>query len=250
MRSSARTSALSRTRRAAAPRAGGSTAASLSRPGCCRRRARPYLPHTSPISPLHLPYNSPVPPLYLLYISPAVAGGAGRRLPGHGAPSAPLPAGLGRGRRVRARLAAAARAARRRRRRGRRARGERARAGRALCARGGPAPRALPDHAGRRGNPHPNPNPSPSRNPNPNPDPDPSPDPAQVWRGETAGELPTARREAASAVRDTLEIFQWHGEEVRAHGTHGHLHGHVRQRRGVCARAPLRRVRTPCSIHA
>lgn len=42
-----------------------------------------------------------------------------------------------------------------------------------------------------------------------------------VWRGEAGGGVPTGRAEAGGAARDTLEIFQWHGEEVRAQDVHG-----------------------------
>ena len=46
-----------------------------------------------------------------------------------------------------------------------------------------------------------------------------------VWRGEAGGGAPAGRADAGGAARDaardTLEIFQWHGEEVRARGMHG-----------------------------
>ena len=74
-----------------------------------------------------------------------------------------------------------------------------------------------------------------------------------MWCGETAGQLPPARREAASAVRDTLEIFQWHGEEVRARSMHGHVHGHVyaeaRGMRACAAAARAHTMQNPCMMH-
>ena len=71
-----------------------------------------------------------------------------------------------------------------------------------------------------------------------------------VWRGEAGGGVTAGRADAGGAVRDaardTLEIFQWHGEEVRARGMHG-----------VCTAWPMRGIvfpwrgeETPCPAPA